>query len=227
MLRVVRIFVLMPLFAQAAYDLRISYTGDKNAPTTIKTQYCKGTTIKCGKQTKVSSNGVLLFKAYYENGEYEGEVLSYYNDGSLQERRTYNKGKEEGKRVFYYPNGKIQSEQEYVSNKREGEGKTYYENGVLRAEFTYKNDRLHGIRPRLPNRWFTFKLKSVKLYPAIVFSPDFFFEAFMMASVGMETNSNQERLRAMNKEVLSFTKGPEKLKLAEVSPMVKCPRYFS
>lgn len=146
MLRVVRIFVLMPLFAQAAYDLRISYTGDKNAPTTIKTQYCKGTTIKCGKQTKVSSNGVLLFKAYYENGEYEGEVLSYYNDGSLQERRTYNKGKEEGKRVFYYPNGKIQSEQEYVSNKREGEGKTYYENGVLRAEFTYKNDRLHGIR---------------------------------------------------------------------------------
>ncbi|WP_300450354.1 toxin-antitoxin system YwqK family antitoxin [uncultured Helicobacter sp.] len=136
------------LWAQESleYDLRISYTGDKNAPTTIKTQYCKGTTTKCGKQIKISHNGVLLFKAYYKNGEYDGEVLSYYPNGTLHESRVYIEGKEIGKRVTYHRNGKIQSEQMYSLNKREGEGNKYYEDGVLQAHFTFKNDRLDGVR---------------------------------------------------------------------------------
>ena len=146
------ILYLLPLLVGAQqtdkieYDLRISYTGEKSAPTTIKTQYCKGTTIKCGKQVKISYKGVLLFSAFYKNGEYDGKVLSYYPDGVLQETRTYIEGKEQGKRVLYYNNGKIQSEQEYVLNKREGEGKKYYENGVLQAQFTYKDDKLDGLR---------------------------------------------------------------------------------
>lgn len=144
--------LMIPLFLYAQqddkveYDLRISYTGDKNAPTTIRTHYCKGTTTKCGKQTKTSFQGVLLFSAFYTNGAYDGKVLSYYSNGTLKESRTYIQGKEEGKRVLYYENGKIQSEQEYVLGKREGEGKKYYENGILQAQFFYKDDRLDGIR---------------------------------------------------------------------------------
>ncbi len=146
----IALFVLFPLLLSAEvnteYDLRISYTGDKNAPMTIKTHYCKGTTTKCGRQVKIAQNGTLLFKAFYKNGKYDGEVLSYYANGALQERRTYTEGIEVGKRVIYYNDGKIQSEQEYAFNKREGEGKKYYDNGVLQAEFSYKDDKLNGVR---------------------------------------------------------------------------------
>lgn len=134
------------------YDLRISHIGDKNAPITIKTHYCRGTTIKCGKQTKTSSDGKLLFSANYKNGKYDGEVLSYYPNGALQETRTYIDGKEHGKRVFYHTNGKIFIEQFYVSNQREGEGKKYYENGILQTHFIYKNDRLDGLRQEFDKR---------------------------------------------------------------------------
>lgn len=124
----------------------VGYTGDKNAPTTIKTQYCKGTTIKCGKQMKIAHDGTVLFRANYKNGEYDGAVISYFPNGTLKESRTYTQGKEDGKRTVYYSNGKLANEQGYVLGSREGEGKKYYQNGILQAIFTFKNDRLDGIR---------------------------------------------------------------------------------
>lgn len=130
----------------AEYDVRISYTGDKKSPTIIRTQYCKGTTMKCGTQIKKAPNGVVIFRASYDKDKYEGKVSSYYLEGTIKEERYYNEGKEEGKRTLYFPNGKMQSEQEYKFNKREGEGKKYYESGVLQESFTYENNEREGIR---------------------------------------------------------------------------------
>ena len=131
---------------QIRYDVRLSYTGSKDAPISIKTRYCKGSKLKCGVQTKTTKDGVLIFKAHYTNDKYDGEVLSYYNNGKPKESRTYVMGKEEGKRVLYYQNGNIQSEQTYMANKREGEGKKYYENGILQERYTYANDVREGLR---------------------------------------------------------------------------------
>lgn len=142
---------MLPLLATAQeskpeYDLRISYTGSKDAPITIKTRYCKGTMLKCGTQTKIAPNGVVIFKARYHNDKYEGAVRSYYPDGKLKEERFYENGKEKDIRTHYFHNGKVQSTQMYANNKREGEGKKYYENGILQESFTYENDRKEGLR---------------------------------------------------------------------------------
>ncbi|TLD97289.1 toxin-antitoxin system YwqK family antitoxin [Helicobacter jaachi] len=128
------------------YDLRISYTGDKKAPITIKTHYCKGTTMKCGTQTKTTSAGIVIFKARYVDDKYDGAVKSYYPNGKIREERTYNVGKEEGKRVLYYPNGTIQAQQDYKLNKREGVGKKFYENGALKMQVNYKDDMRDGVQ---------------------------------------------------------------------------------
>lgn len=127
-------------------ELRISYTGSKNSPITIKTHYCKGTTLKCGVQTKTAPNGVVIFRANYVNDKYDGLVRSYYANGNLKESREYIEGKETNTRTLYYENGKIQLTQAYEQNKREGEGKKYYESGKLKEQFFYKNDMREGIR---------------------------------------------------------------------------------
>ena len=127
-------------------ELRISHTGSKDSPITIKTQYCKGTTLKCGKQIKIAPNGVVIFRANYVNDKYNGLVRSYYLNGKLKESREYIEGKETNTRTLYYENGKIESSQMYVDNKREGEGKKYYENGKIKEQFFYKNDMREGIR---------------------------------------------------------------------------------
>ena len=127
-------------------ELRISYTGSKDSPITIKTQYCKGTTLKCGKQIKIAPNGVVIFRANYINDKYDGLVRSYYLSGKLKESREYIEGKETNTRTLYYENGKIESSQMYVDNKREGEGKKYYESGKIKEQFFYKNDMREGVR---------------------------------------------------------------------------------
>ena len=134
-------------FAQdSQLDLRISTTGDKQNPIIIKTHYLKGTQIKHGKQTKTAPNGTLLFEANYYNGAYDGNVKSYYPDGTLQEERFYQEGKKQGMQKFYHANGKLLSEQNFSDGKEEGEGKKYYDNGTLKEEFAYQKGIRNGIR---------------------------------------------------------------------------------
>lgn len=68
-----------------------------------------------------------------------------------------------------------------------------------------------------------FQVEIREIVTGYDFLAGFLFEALMIASAGTETSSNQERLSATNREVRSFTNGPEKLTLADVSPTVKFP----
>lgn len=127
------------------YDVYLSRTGTQDNPILIKTSYCKGTKIKCGKQIKQTAQGVVIFRASYLDDKYHGEVISYYPNKALQEKRQYNHGKEYGLRQAFYPNGTPKLTQYYEDGKREGEGKKFYEDGILQEEFIFKNDKREGL----------------------------------------------------------------------------------
>ncbi|TLD81597.1 toxin-antitoxin system YwqK family antitoxin [Helicobacter sp. MIT 05-5293] len=135
-------------FAQQSVplDLRISTTGDKQNPTIIKTHYLKGTTIKHGRQTKTAPNGTLIFEANYNRDAYDGNVKSYYPNGTPKEERFYVNGKKQGVQKNYHSNGKLLSEQNFEQGKEEGEGRKYYESGALKEILHYKNGMRTGIR---------------------------------------------------------------------------------
>lgn len=128
------------------YDLRISHTGSGNNLITIKTHYCHGTQKKCGKQSKLTAQGVKIFEAFYENDMFEGVVKEYYENGDIKSETPYQGGKRNGELRIYYQGNKLKSSQNYVYHKREGEGKKYYPNGTLQEKFVYKNDKREGVR---------------------------------------------------------------------------------
>ena len=89
----------------------------------------------------------------------EGEVFSYYSDGSGKSREYYAHGVREGKFYWYYSNGKLKAEKNYTNGKLDGWLRYYFESGIIKEEhhitagildgisnYYYKNGGLHESR---------------------------------------------------------------------------------
>lgn len=102
-----------------------------------------------------------------ENGEVDGESISYYKDGQLEAKGNYINGLRDGFWEFYWYTGQLRSKGNYKRGKfdgewreyiegnlhlvktyrfgiLEGDSESYYSNGQLNWKGQYKNDQLEG-----------------------------------------------------------------------------------
>jgi antitoxin component YwqK of YwqJK toxin-antitoxin module len=80
-----------------------------------------------------------------KDGEPEGLIKHYYENGQIEEEANYKNGKREGLSKSYFENGQLKEETTDENDKREGISKTYYENGQLKSEINYINGKPEGL----------------------------------------------------------------------------------
>lgn len=85
-------------------------------------------------------NGKLRDRMNYVNGQLDGELLSYYPDGTVSGRTAISKGKFQGPSALYYPDGSLHISVSHVNDAPDGEELEYHPNGKLAARRTYSDN---------------------------------------------------------------------------------------
>ena len=93
-----------------------------------------------------NDTGKLRVSANYKNGVLEGEFKAYYPNGNLQGEVNYVNGEMNGDFKEYHENKKIRLSGSYKNSLQEGEWKSYLEDGTLESIINYKAGELHGIK---------------------------------------------------------------------------------
>lgn len=93
-----------------------------------------------GRWTSWYVNGRKGIVANYRNGEYDG-VLTYYHDNG----RKMSEGRAHGLSQGWYRDGRLQYRRWNRHGKREGIEKEWYSNGRLRSRLNYKNGKADGL----------------------------------------------------------------------------------
>ncbi len=75
----------------------------------------------------------------------DGEVTTFYPDGSGRSREYYAHGVHEGASYWYYKNGNLKAIKNYTGGKLDGWLRNYYETGIIKSEIHVKNGVLDGI----------------------------------------------------------------------------------
>ncbi len=97
--------------------------------------------VKNGAYIKADDRGSISEKAYYNNGELDGQRL-LYNRTRIKERAFYKMGKLEGERkVFYENTDKIQEESNFKNGQRDGISKWYNQDGDITIQYEYKDGK--------------------------------------------------------------------------------------
>lgn len=81
----------------------------------------------------------------YKNGVLEGEVIEYFESGTIKSKCTYVNGAKEGQYVINHPNGKMMILERYKKGERHGWCMTYDPNGKeLGKKYFYYGRELEG-----------------------------------------------------------------------------------
>lgn len=80
----------------------------------------------------------------YENGQLQGEKLTYYDTGRLAEKADYHLGELHGKKIIYSEKGVILEDLTYEHGELHGPAKFYNGKGELLSEGNYKRDQHWG-----------------------------------------------------------------------------------
>ncbi len=109
-----------------------------------------------------NTEGKMIHKAYRKNDLYEGEYISFFENGVISEKGIYKEGYRIGKWFFYFPNGNLYLEIEYnqqmvdsnlftlnssIGNEM-GTYIRYYPDGRIEEEGFYFAGKLHLKRIR-------------------------------------------------------------------------------
>ncbi|NRA91190.1 MAG: toxin-antitoxin system YwqK family antitoxin [Psychroserpens sp.] len=96
--------------------------------------------------TFYSSKGQVISKGQLNGKIYVGEWIYYHNNSSvvMTSENFNDQGELDGERITYYKNGKPTEVLNYANGKLEGNSKWYDENGTLLKDLNYENDELHG-----------------------------------------------------------------------------------
>lgn len=102
---------------------------------------------KNGKLDGVSKTfklGKLVNETGFRNGLLNGDVISYYSDGSIESKSTYKDGNLIGDTIRYYENGNTKSKYKHTKEGLVGEYLEYYENGNIKTKASIKSNKLDG-----------------------------------------------------------------------------------
>lgn len=91
-----------------------------------------------------NENGILVFDAEIENGEYNGKIKKYFDDGKIKSECEYKAGKIFGDYIEYFENGLKNSLRQYINNSPEGDAIDYYPNGKVKNQTFVKNGKANG-----------------------------------------------------------------------------------
>jgi antitoxin component YwqK of YwqJK toxin-antitoxin module len=91
----------------------------------------------------------------------KGEIILYYDDGTIKARIPLDKSIRSGKANTYYPDGSTKTERYYVDGEVDGTSKAWYKNGNLEGEETIRNGLRHGYKK---SYYESGKKKEVVLY---------------------------------------------------------------
>ncbi|TRX48935.1 toxin-antitoxin system YwqK family antitoxin [Fulvivirga sp. M361] len=103
------------------------------------TTYVAG--VKEGTHLEIDDRGRLTLKAHYHNNQYHGDYIAYKNI-RVVERRRYDNGQLEGTVKKYYDNGNIMEESLYANGKLNGVSKWYDQEGNVTLEYKYEDGAL-------------------------------------------------------------------------------------
>ncbi len=92
-----------------------------------------------------NSEQLLRTEDYDNKGMQQGELLVYYEDGTVAERSNYIDGKLEGKSVWYNEKGVPVKEFVFINDELSGLSKFFTNEGELLIEGVYRNGKKHGI----------------------------------------------------------------------------------
>lgn len=98
-----------------------------------------------GPSTFYGSDGKLLAKSWFLNGQRIGRSLQYDFKGNLYSLQRYNKeGHLHGKQEFFYATGVLKTLMNYSNGLLDGELKLYYPSGQVKREQHLQQGKLHG-----------------------------------------------------------------------------------
>lgn len=63
-----------------------------------------------------SESGIILKKESIKDNKYHGEVIEYYPNGKIKERKYYNSGLSNGSWLYYDTNGNVVKQEQYIAN---------------------------------------------------------------------------------------------------------------
>ena len=81
----------------------------------------------------------------YKNGELDGKILSYHENGSIYGLRYYIDGEKDGTHIYKFPNGNTELEHSFSKGIKNGLYQTFYDSGKLKEKFTYSMGKIDGI----------------------------------------------------------------------------------
>ena len=91
-----------------------------------------------------SDNGNLSSKMYFVKGLQEGESNTFYVSGARRLTEHYSKGKLDGERRIYFTNGMVHYIENYKADSLDGVYESYHQNGMLEYKTAYANGKLVG-----------------------------------------------------------------------------------
>jgi len=121
-----------------------------------------------GPSVRYYESGKLMVRAFFDEGELDGEYQAWHPNGQPAEAGTYSDdqrrgifrtwdadgnqlteepyddGRIHGESRIWFPNGQLMLEVSYSKGARNGPALTYYENGQKRTEGEFRNDAYHG-----------------------------------------------------------------------------------
>lgn len=97
-----------------------------------------------GESELYASDGKLLEKSYYKNGQLHGERILYHENEKIQVIERYDNGEFKGLYQAYYDNGQLEIEGKYIDGQMNGKWKRYYTSGELMEIVTFVSNYENG-----------------------------------------------------------------------------------
>jgi antitoxin component YwqK of YwqJK toxin-antitoxin module len=88
-----------------------------------------------------------LINLYNERGEKHGYWEEYWSNGQLLWKGNFVNGNRDGYWEWYYTHGQLISKGRYVNDKREGYWEDYYSSGQLMRKGNFVNGRFQEEKP--------------------------------------------------------------------------------
>ena len=131
------------------HEISTPYGNGTHALLNVKGDTLLKTTTTCGENVSdlVYINGKKIDVKYtVKNGAYNGPFLNYDSDGTLITKGDYMDGDKSGKWKWYHFNGNTESEYHYEKGDLDGIWKDYYYSGTLESTTDYLQGNVNGTR---------------------------------------------------------------------------------
>ncbi|MDC1474913.1 toxin-antitoxin system YwqK family antitoxin [Gammaproteobacteria bacterium] len=115
-----------------------------NGNVVSKTIYKDGE--KDGLDEMFKEDGQLNWRKNYKDGEQHGLEEVYYKNGQLNWRSNYKDGEQHGLEEVYYKNGQLISKVNFISGDKDGLEESYQENGYLVSRVNFKGGKEDGLK---------------------------------------------------------------------------------